>query len=212
MALVLSARVQPLATHWFCTEILLLTSEHCGTRWDNIHRSGGSGHPHWPHLPWLWDSPSHKPTPSAPIFVPFHLHWTLFCFSLPVTTVQVLSALGSDTKISLSVSAFFFFLMSWLQVQHNHVPGKIWPFNIKFILERIISVDWQSLAVLLGIISDLLSDLRRSTLGFSQDLTLRKWVTSYEDERFNLSSLRNASSFILVSVIDLVQHSEQFHT
>ena len=59
-------------------------------------------------------------------------------------------------------------------------------------------MDWQNLAVLFGIISELLDDVRHSTPGCSQDPTLRKLVASHEDGRFNLSSLKNASSFILV--------------
>lgn len=51
MASVLSDRVLPLATHGFCTESLLLTSEQHGTHWDSIPRSGSSGHPRCPHLP-----------------------------------------------------------------------------------------------------------------------------------------------------------------
>lgn len=107
--------------------------------------------------------------PSTPTLVPFQPCWTLSCLSLPLTVVQFLSSLGSDTEISLSVSAFLFFLMSWLQIQHNCVSGKCWPFNINFILERMISVDWQSLAGLFGIISELLDDIRRSTPGWSQE-------------------------------------------
>lgn len=214
MVLVLSARILPLATPWFSIEVLLLTGERCGTHWDSIHGSSGSGHPHCPHLPQLQGSASHRLTPSTPTLVPSQPRWTLSCFSLPLTVVQFLSSLGSDTKISLSVSAFLiFFLMSWLQIQHNCVSGKCWPFNINFILERIISVDWQSLAALFGIISELLDDVRRSTPGWSQDLTLRKLFASHEDKRFNLSSLKTTSSFILVSVIDLAWHSSaQFHT
>jgi len=89
--------------------LILLTGEQCSTRWDSIHRSGGSWHPRCPHLPWLQHSASLKLTPSTPTFVPLHLCWTLSYVAHPVTTVQVLSSMGSDTKISLSVSAFFFF-------------------------------------------------------------------------------------------------------
>ena len=90
------------------TEVLLLTGEQCSTHWDSIHGSGGSGHPHCPHRPWLQGSASHRLTPSTPTFVPFHPCWTLSCFSLPLTTVQILSSLGSDTDLSFCLSLSFF--------------------------------------------------------------------------------------------------------
>lgn len=169
MALVLSARILPLATPWFSIEVLLLTGERCGAHWDSIHGSGGRGRPHCPHLPWLQGSASHRLTPLPQLwFLSSHAGPCPAC-PFPLTVVQFLSSLGSDTEISLSVSAFLFFLMSWLQIQHNCVSGKCWPFNINFILERMISVDWQSLAGLFGIVSELLDDIRRSTPGWSQE-------------------------------------------
>lgn len=166
MALVLSARVLPLITHCFFTEVFLLTSEQCGTLWDSIHGSSGSGHQHSPHLHWLlltsW--------PRLPqICTSSHI---LNLVQLFTSYVKVLSFLDSDTENSLSVSAFLFFLMSWLKIQHSHVLEKC--FNINFILERVILVDWQSLALLLGIISELLNNVKSSTPGCSQDPTLRK--------------------------------------
>lgn len=67
--------------------------------------------------------------------------------------------------------------------------------------------------MLLGIISEFLNFVRCSALRWSHKLTLKKLVVSHNDERYNLSSLKNASSFILVSDRDLVLHSSaQFHT
>lgn len=58
--------------------------------------------------------------------------------------------------------------------------------------------------MLCGIISELLNFVRCSALRCSHELTLKKLVASFNDERYHLSSLKNASSFTLVSDTDLV--------
>lgn len=64
---------------------------------------------------------------------------------------------------------------------------------------------WKNLSMMFGIMSQMLN-MRCSTPGCSRGifLMLRKIVSSHENERFILSSLKNAPPFILVSVIGLV--------
>lgn len=139
-----------------------LTSPGCGI----LHLTS------WAHLPQL-------------LYLSTHIGCYFF---LPVTTVQVLSSLGSDTKISLSVSAFLFFVMSWLQIQHNSVSGKTWPFNIKFVLERIILVDSQSLGLFL---------ICSTVWGLQLWAAVRTWPSENELPPTKMKDLTSAHSKML---------------
>lgn len=76
-----------------------------------------------------------KSQPHLPQLLCTSIHdgpWSAFCFLWQ----QVLSSLGSDTKISMCQPLFLF--LDILTANPTQLSGNCWAFNINFILKRVI--------------------------------------------------------------------------